>query len=729
MPKLSLFRRLGCAALLTALSSTLYAESLSPQGAVLSNINIFPDDSQHSISKSIEVGDAQVVETYILVQLKEGSLFKKTSTGFAPLTGAGLSLSNLNLPVNNGSIAFDVVSGSFFNLLDYPMTVYLGFLDNKGSLYFGAFKLTADLETLSSWNETAVRKVLQAFAFGGFASKSQIQTWATMLPSQAIVEMLTLDTVNSKLSPADAGDVLEHPEQIQVTDPTTKETAPLSGTVKSLSAFWSGSDALNPFTKADKRKSYSLEDRRGAERTWRQAVNLRGLNPVRQRVGFWETNYHFSVNLDADVGINNYQMARYYDDINAALAAAKPYQDVVSVAALSSAVAIQFNHRRNTFDNTSLVFRGNEDFAREYHQIFFGILGNYNPTYHEEVAIPNTAQLLTDMPVNLVNGRLDEVVTFGTEKHHVAPLDILNTSIAGETAQTKLNALSQIAINQAESLQNLPIILIRGFADDELNEAKIKVIQSAWANRAQKDLLKFLQSYAISTLFHSNSRVKYHSVIDRYLLALNQMTLSNAESYLDLYQIDGYSKEGVQVFRPLHDVFGGQTGAEAADSAEVFRAVYNRSTQSASVNQQAALEENGQVVWTKDWGSVIASTGLSTSPSSGYTVQQVTEFLWQRFMADGLKNLGELERLQLYALLATGTDAGYALDPNNAERVFTRTDLSDDAVLKTAMNTWANTALPLGGNDSPARRSANANIGLAINFLNALPFIFAQEGA
>jgi len=721
MPKR--FRFFSLAALLAATLSSAQAETLSPQGVTLSDINILPDASQRTISKTIEVNGTQVSETYILLQLKDGTLFQKTSAGFELLGGAGLNLSNLNLPVSNGAIEFEVVTGNFFNVLDYPLTIYLGFLDNTGSLHFGAFKLTAGLEALTSWSETAVRKVLHAFAFGGFASESQIQTWANMNPADAIKEILTLDTVNTKLSPTETGDVLENPSQITVTDLTTQETSELTGTLKSLSTFWSSSDVNNPFTDADTQKSLSLDDRRGAERTWRQAVNLRGLNPVRQRVGFWETNYHFSVNLDADVGINNYQMARYYDDITTALADNKAYQDVISIASLSSAVATQFNHRRNVFDNETLVFRGNEDFAREYHQIFFGILGYYDSTYHEEIAIPNTAKLLTDMPVDLVNGRLDEVVTFGTEQHHASPLDILNTSVVGETAEEKTNNLSQTAINHPESLENLPIILIRGFADDGLTDAKTKVIQSAWADMSEKNLLTFLQQYAVSTLFHSADRVKYHSVVDRYLLTLNQMTLSNLESYRDLYQIDGYSKEGTQVFRPLHDVFGGQTGSEASDSAEVFRAVYNRSTQSANINKKVVLEENGQVVWAKDWGSVIpASNGT-------YSVKDVAEFLWQRFMADGLKNLGDLERFHLYALLATGLDAGYTLDQNNAERVFSSSEISSDTDLQTAMNNWASTQMALGGDDSAERRTANENIGQAINFLNAIPFIFAQEGA
>ena len=44
-----------------------------------------------------------------------------------------------------------------------------------------------------AWDETAVRKVLHMFAFGGHATDQQIIQWSNMTPVAAIVEMLTLD--------------------------------------------------------------------------------------------------------------------------------------------------------------------------------------------------------------------------------------------------------------------------------------------------------------------------------------------------------------------------------------------------------------------------------------------------------------------------------------------------------------------------------------------------------
>ena len=51
------------------------------------------------------------------------------------------------------------------------------------------------METVNDelWDDTAVRKVLHTFAFGGHATDAQIHTWAAIRPDLAIVQMLTFD--------------------------------------------------------------------------------------------------------------------------------------------------------------------------------------------------------------------------------------------------------------------------------------------------------------------------------------------------------------------------------------------------------------------------------------------------------------------------------------------------------------------------------------------------------
>jgi|WetSurMetagenome_2_1015567.scaffolds.fasta_scaffold02305_8 hypothetical protein len=693
------FWQIGFAAFL---SIHAIAETVSVSGTELSNLNIYPDSSEIQLFKTIDTNNVSIKETYVLVRLKDGTIFQKTPAGFIPFQSLQ-SLSNLNLSPSNGKLTFEIVKGNFFNILDYPITVYVGYLDSDNKLSYGAFSIVTEFQKLTQWDDTAVRKVLHTFAFGGFATDEQIKTWAQMPPEQAIKEMLTFETINDKLSPSD------------------NNVLPTDKTLKGLSSFFS-TDSTNPI-QSIKRSDFDFKNRYSAETTLQQAVNLRGLNPTRQKLGFWETNYHVTTNLDAEVGVNNYQIARLYDDILNDLSANKSYQEMLSTASLSAAVATQFNHRRNTYDNVNLVFRGNEDFAREYYQIFFGILGDYNATYHEEITIKNTAMALTDMPVDTKDGHLDEVVTFGKENHHAAPLEILGVEISGSTAEEKIKKLSQYAINHDESNANLPIAIVRGLADENLDDAKTKIVQGSWLAMQNKNLLEFLRNYAISTIFHDTSRVKYHSSVDRYFLTLNQLTLSNEESYRDLYLLDGYQLENTRIFRPLHDVFGGQTGAEASDNPSIFEAVYNRSVEQANINAQTSLDENGQTIWTKNWGAVIPK-----NTQGNYVVKDVAEWLWQRFMADGLKSFGTLERFHLYALLAQGKDASYLIDLQKLNRIFTANEILTDSTLQAAFQNWSNSTMKLGGNDSAERRAANQNIGLAVNFLAAIPYSFAQQG-
>lgn len=658
--------------------STLSEQSLGT--TILSPVNI--DVSSSEIRGSIDVTALNIsnnYETYLFVESDNNATIDWNNA------------TNQNFTITSGQLNYIIPSLQYNDLTneDFPLTVYIGLKDiDDNQLYLAKFQLTILLTTVNNttWNNTAVRKVLHTFAFGGFASDSQIQRWADMSPSQAIKEILTFNTVNSRLSPAEDIDKLNT----------------IRGTLKGLSDFWSGSAASQ--NKVSQPENYHFDNYGSVARIWAEAVNRRGLNPVRQYLGLYETNYHLSVNQD--VGINNYQIARYYDDIMNALAAEKPYQDVMALASTSAAVATQYNHSRNKFVNGK--FYGNEDFSREIHQIFFGVLGDYDSTYHEETSIKNTAKALTDLPVYEVHGHLADECTFGTAKHHTDPLEIIGETISGATAEEKIKNLAQFEIEHSESLENLPIILIRGLADENLTAGKILSIQASWKDMETKNLLEFLRQYAISTIFHNSSRVKYYHSIHRHLLTTNKVTLNNTESYLNLYDIDGFINEGIKVFRPIHDVFGGQTGAEAADDSEVFRVVYKNSIANSSHYNQTHNNSD----WEKDWASVISDN----------TVKTVAEWLWNHFIADGLVNFDSLARIQVYALLATGTDAAYAIDPNDADKVFTESEASSH------LSTWENLTISLDSSDTTERRSANKRVGQAINFIVATPYMFVQLG-
>lgn len=553
------------------------------------------------------------------------------------------------------------------------------------------------------WDEIAVRKVLHLFAYAGFADDTQIKTWAEMDPGSAIVEMITFDTTNPYLSKADEYDRLDR----------------YDATLTGLSSLWSGYNCSNKIP-LDLRDYFEKDTYNSPARTWINAATKRGLNPVRQKIGLFETNYHLVVNQNA--GVSNRQVYRYYDDIMTSLADHTYYQDVLSMAALSAAIAVQYNHRENIFIDAR--FEGNEDFAREFHQLFFGILGEYDPEYHELTTIRGTAKALTDMNVEWVkendNSFWSPDITYGTEFHYPGSLEILYQTIEGDTAKEKIENLSQYTIGHQESLDNLPVIFVRGLADDNLDDEKIEEIRAIWAGLENKDLLTFLRKYAVSTTFHNPTRVKYWSSIDRHLIITNLLTLNNLESYLGYYYPESYLKnEGFEIFRPINNVFGHQTGLEASDAPSLFKETYNRSIDRYWFFARTDEEEDN---WQKDWAAVIPQEEGST-----YRVQEVAEWLWDRFVADGLVNFGALERAQVYALLGSGKDFGYFVDPGNATTVYTEEEINTDPVLQELMSDLA-IAIILDSDDDEKRETANFRVGLAIAFISATPYVFAQEG-
>lgn len=553
------------------------------------------------------------------------------------------------------------------------------------------------------WDETAVRKVLHTFAYGGHATDAQITAWADMRPDLAIVEMLTFDQHNVLLSPVGPDDY----DRLDTRD----------GTLRGLALFWSSDDPDNGIH-VEHRPLY--EPDRYKNLVWVRAATSRGLNPFRQKIGLWETNYHMAVNQLA--GPTSAQIIRYYDDIMNALQQGLPYEDVLTIAALSAAITRQYG--QNTFVDGRCMC--NEDFAREYHQLFFGILGNYDPFSHETVTIKNTAKALTGIRI-LKNSKGDllDSVAFHPEFHYPGTLNVLNVEIGGNGAPERFEQLAPYAIAHEESLDNLPLKIIQGLADDNLTDDKIEKIRSAWRSMEHKRLLDFLRAYAISEIFHDGGRVKYLTSIDRHILIVNQMLLNNEENYLDLYGPYGpksFEEEGVVLFQPEHNVFGGQTGIEAADSMDIFRNNYNRFTDYPSLwYRRTTINRYGRE-WQKDWASVVPRANYT------YQVKLVAEWLWQRLIGDGLKNFGSLERAHVYALLATDQHIGYLLDANNPEHSVGTEDLETNPAYIDLIQRLAATEMALDSSDPPERETANRRVGTATSFILATPFIFAQEG-
>ena len=585
---------------------------------------------------------------------------------------------------------------------------HIGMAEALFALRVVAFDLPHALDCFQ-WNETAIRKILQTFAYGGHPSDDQISLWASMAPRDAIDEIMTFSPTNNKLSPTDFDDL----------------GIITGGTLEGLGDFLSSSDENN-YTRQSRRDEHEKRSWAGPRYNWLMAIRARGLNTFLHRIGLWETNYHMAVNQN--VGIYPFPIIRHYDNIINALSSDLPYQQVLAVGALNAAIAYQYGHNHNVFIDG--VFRGNDDFAREFHQLFFGILGEYDHDYHESVSIENTARALTGIRANYHSsdeGGPDVEAYFADDVHHLAPLEILHTSISGPTAKEKIENLADTAIVHPESLSNLPLIIVNALADDNLTPEKIAAIRTIWAELPEKNLLEFLKLYAISDLFHSSDRIKYHSSFDKHLFFHNQMLLSNWELYAELnnvrYLLDD---DGVTPFYPLHNVFGHQSGAEAYNSPALFKNNYNRSTDDYWYWERV---ETTDVAYRKEWRDIIPRGDDNT-----FIAREVARWLWQRFIADGLKNYGDLEQAHLCMLLTTGKDLGYILHDNlstspHPDTIYYPQDLSDpQSEIGTILETYATMELNLDSTNDETREDANRYVQRAIAFIAATPYTFLQEG-
>lgn len=573
------------------------------------------------------------------------------------------------------------------------------------------------------WNEGAVRRVLHLFAFGGHASDAQIVIWADMAPPVAIAEILDVSEFHLTLSPLEQRSDVGH-----------------DGTLNGLSQHWSRDASDNPLRASH--ESFKLEQTswRSPANLWYQATLTRGLNPVRQKIGLYLTNYHMAINQNT-AGMINHQVARYYDDVMNAVASGQSFDQVLTVAASSSAVAQQYNHQRQAMETG--VFRGNENFAREYFQLFFGILNSSadpndpegDDQYHEETNIPNMARLLTG--IKLGGDRWDSPekadVTYDSTSHHRGALTILGHEIQGETALEKLNHLGPLALQHPQSLQNLPVMIIRWLADDELMQkpGKKARLRAQWAGMEHKDLMGFLRAYAISEDFHSPDRVKYYSIFDRLMTVNNLLVTANADVWRPDNGNSVYNpgwdlwEHGFSVFVPYHDVFGGQTGLDAASSTDYFKTSYNMVTEYTWRFTRAKLTDGAEnIVWQKRW--------LDTLPEGDtYTVEALSEWLWQRFVADDLHNFGPLERVHVYAFLASGLDPVRRWHEADIitdwEHQFAPEALEPGGALYSAYRDLANATIdrPVSQSDQDTLAS---RLGRAINFIVATPYMYFQEG-
>jgi hypothetical protein len=583
-----------------------------------------------------------------------------------------------------------------------------------------------------NWDETHVRRVLRAFAYGGHATESQINTWAGMHGSDAVAEILTFDFNNERLSP------------------TEDATADYCHSLVALQDFWGSDDPDNPL-RWDDRIRYShlytgtdLRDE-NYQRTYTLAVSTRGCNPFLYKMAFYLSNYHGSIH---ERNAGDALIRDYFDDYMAVLNSGADFVEVLTAGASHAAVARAYRHDRN-YVRYNGDFIGNEDFAREYLQLFFGILGTtIDSDYYETTMIKNNARVLTGMavdqdpdnfgsddggdwylsPINFT----DHVDLRGNSKrnlsnHNAGCVEVLYTDICGATAAEKLQALGPVAAAHEESMQNTPVKIIGFFADDNLDEDKIAQIRVAWED-SNNNLLAFLQAYASSTAFHNESTFKYFTTFDRNLNIQNANFLTNEGIFTTKYWLNAHDRmrrQGMEIFRPIRNVFGHQTGVDALNNPFIFRdAFYSNAIfpgALSGVRLSYTLSDGGPTQeWVKDWGAVVP-----TDKKGRYLVDDVADWLWNRFIGDDGKNFDTIARAQVQALLAEGVDFALSVDPGNTDpdTFYTSADISGgDPAAASKNQDNANTQMDLSTDEG------NLRIGLAVNFISMTPYSFAMEG-
>ena len=366
-------------------------------------------------------------------------------------------------------------------------------------------------------------------------------------------------------------------------------------------------------------------------------------------------------------------------------------------------------------------------------------MGEYDHDYHEITAIPNTARALTDMYARWrreEDGGPDNHIVFGTDEHYPSDLDILKNTISGVDASIKIDNIALVAIEHNESKQNLPIMIIEHFADNNLSNDTKARIRDSWNGMTPRKLLPFLWAYALSTDFHNEKRFKYLTSLERTMGIHSKMVVDNSDNIYDWYRPSNYlSYEEIAVFSPIHDVFGHQTALEASDNPNIFQANYNRTVSMPWLytyaykcvedsNNKCIEDDNGDktILWEKDW-----SKKIPADDDGNYVVEDVALWLWKYFIGDGGKNYGVVERAYIVTLL-NGKDLALFIDEDDPLHAYSLDDLTNNSNIVQLINDGAVAKMQFKSNDNDDRYDANAMVGLAIAFIVATPYIYVQEG-
>jgi len=550
--------------------------------------------------------------------------------------------------------------------------------------------ITSDFVPLTNeqWTDKEVRKVLNTFTYGATATEAQIKLWADMKPIDAINEIMDLNTTNLKVKNIGPSFISDRRNLEDLIEDIYRKYDDLDMSIKGVydigAHFASG---------------YVISD---------LIVDNTNYNPFRIRLGLWETNYHQVINskIDNILSINVYH---YFDDIVNGIQEGMSYQDILSRSASSTPIMYMYKQFDNKYINGELTT--NDDFAREYNQLFFGILGKDNLSYYENVTVENTANVLTGMTDDYQHTTNEFGTSWGpayyvtpTSYHYNQSVELLFNTIANEDVIKGLQEIADIAINNDESERTLPLIIIGGLADDNLDENinKKETIINAWKLMDKKDLLYFLKKYAISRCFHSSDRIRYLSSPDRVIKIFNLLNFEGKTPNNPIKIKTELDFDNFTIFEPAKGVFGNYTGLDIKDNSNTITNTYNK-----------AIHNDYNFLYpSTDYRNII-DFDISDK------IKEIAEYLWNKMIGDNLKHFGILERAEVYSLLLYGKDLNTYF---NIDTELTDENFKNDSELNKIYLDMENSTIDLTDD------KYNNNIRDAINFILGTPYILFEEG-
>ena len=548
-----------------------------------------------------------------------------------------------------------------------------------------------DFVTLSEkdWNINSVNKILNTFTYGIKSNLNQINLWANMKPEDAIKEMLSFDSINYKI---------RNNKNSFITD-------------QNISLV----QATEKFYEKYEQAVYFIQSR--FSKGWTQTnliVDNTNYNPFKIKLGLWETNYHQVLTSQIDqlyILHNN----MYFDQITKDIFDNVPYQNIMAHSASTMPILLMYNQFDNVYDDTNDILTVNDDFAREYNQLFFGILGVDNLSYYENTTIESTSKILTGMNKKWITfenstgtaGGYDFITYPDSDNHFNYEVEANQQIIQNTDFQSGLYNLANVNINITESQENLPIMIISGLADDniEANIFKKNTIINAWKNMEEKNILLFLQKYAISYSFHSSDRIKYMSSLDRYMKVYNLLNFEGKTPKNVYIMKNQLEKDKFVIDVPAKGVFGNWTGVDVKDNTEVFTNFYTN-----SINN----------TYNDTYTEPIDFSKIIDENIDKNNIKEVAEFLWSKLIGDNLKNFNELERLQTYSLLFSGKDYNsYAnITENISENDIYQNFIVNQDFIKLEKSSIINTT----------DIDMNTRINNTVHFILGTPYNLYEEG-